>query len=88
MSVDKRCDMQIQKVWFDAENIYVKTDTGVTVGNPLSWFPRLANASIEERADYETSPFGIHWEKLDEDLSLQGFFEYRSSQPAADFAKP
>lgn len=37
---------------------------------------RLANATEKQRADYEISPFGIHWEELDEDLSLKGFFEY------------
>ena len=31
-------------------------------------------ATPEERADYTLSPYGIHWEKLDEDLCYEGFF--------------
>lgn len=68
--------MKIEKVWFDSDNIYIKTNIGHTIGNPIAWFPRLVNATEKRRADYEISPFGIHWEELDEDLSLKGFFEY------------
>jgi hypothetical protein len=69
--------MKIENVWFDTENIYIKTDIGHIVGNPLSWFPRLLNATIEQRNYFEVSPFGIHWPDIDEDLSLDGFFNYK-----------
>lgn len=68
--------MRIEKVWFDNDNIFIKTDVGYIIGNPVRWFPRLANATVEQRSNFEISPFGIHWEELDEDLSLDGFFEY------------
>ncbi|GLU55752.1 DUF2442 domain-containing protein [Dyadobacter frigoris] len=42
----------------------------------LSWFPKLLNASDEERENFELSLFGIHWEKIDEDLSFEGFFSF------------
>ena len=41
---------------------------------PLDWFPRLEQASVEQRNEFELSAFGIHWEELDEDLSFEGFF--------------
>ncbi len=71
--------MKIKKVWFDDENIYVKTDMGITIGNPLSWFARLKNAHPDQLLKYEIGPFGesIHWEELDEDLSLEGFFDFK-----------
>ena len=69
--------MNIKKVWFDKDYIFVQTDVGHIFGNPLSWFPRLQNATPTQRANFEISPFGIHWEELDEDLSLNGFFEYK-----------
>ena len=47
---------------------------------PLSWFPRLQNATIEQRENYELSPFGIHWEELDEDLSFEGFFKFNKNK--------
>jgi hypothetical protein len=43
---------------------------------PLNWFPRLDNASEEERQNYTFSPFGVHWHELDEDLSFDGFFKF------------
>jgi len=49
--------MQIEKVWFDAENIYIVTDSGHTIGNPLHWCLRLTNATPEQRNNYEIGPF-------------------------------
>jgi hypothetical protein len=41
---------------------------------PLSWYPRLANATPEQRANWEPSAagHGIHWPDVDEDLSIDG----------------
>ena len=39
----------------------------------LKDYKPLFNASKEERNDFKFSPFGIHWEKLDEDLYFNGF---------------
>lgn len=72
--------MEIRKVWFDNGYIFIQTDVGHIIGNPLSWFPRLQNATPIQRANFEISPFGVHWEELDEDLSLNGFFEYKRTK--------
>jgi hypothetical protein len=71
--------MKIQRVWFDDDNIYVVTDSGHTIGNPLSWFTRLHRASPQQRMAYEIGPCGdsLHWEDLDEDLSLESFFDFK-----------
>lgn len=42
---------------------------------PLKGFPRLYNATPEQRERYTLSAMGIHWEELDEDLSFAGFFD-------------
>ena len=70
--------MKIEKIWFDESNIYIVTDSGHTIGNPLKWFTRLHNASVKQREDYEIGPTGasIHWEEIDEDLSLESFFDF------------
>lgn len=41
--------------------------------------PRLAVASEEELKDFEITPsgYGIHWEKIDEDISLISLLETR-----------
>lgn len=69
--------MQIEKVWFDENNIYVVTNSGHTIGNPLAWFSRLKNATPEQRNNYKIGHYGIHWEQIDEDLSLEGFFDFK-----------
>lgn len=42
---------------------------------PTAWFPRLRKATAEQLKHYEISPAGcaIHWEELDEDISVKSF---------------
>jgi len=60
------------KIWFDANNIYLQNN-GKIGHLSLADYKTLLNASNEERNQYEFSPFGIHWTKLDEDLCFDGF---------------
>jgi len=71
--------MKIENVWFDDANIYVALDSGHTIGNPLSWFKRLYGATPEQRRKYEIGPHGesLHWEEINEDLSLESFFDFK-----------
>ena len=73
--------MKIEKVWFDNDNIYIKTDVGHIIRNPLVWFPALLNATTEQRENFRIGKIGtgVHWPKLDEDLSLEGFFAYKTN---------
>lgn len=78
--------MKILKVWFDKEYMYVQINTGHIIGNPLSWFKRLQNATPAQRLKYEIGPFGesLHWEDIDEDLSLESLFDFERK---LDYAK-
>ena len=51
---------------------------------PIAWFPRLAHASLDERADYELlgDGQGIHWPRVDEDISVDGLI---AGQPSIEF---
>jgi hypothetical protein len=71
--------MKINKVWFDTENMYVQLDSGHIIGNPIVWFKRLEKATTEQRNKFEIDPFGesLHWEELDEDLSLESLFDFK-----------
>jgi hypothetical protein len=57
-------------VRFDEDTMWVSLADGRTLGVPLAWFPRLMAASPEDLARVEISPFGLHWEALDEDVSV------------------
>jgi hypothetical protein len=67
---------KIVKVWFDNGQIFIRTARGEEKSHPLSWFPKLQNAKKAVLENFTLSPFGIHWEQLDEDLSFEGFFNY------------
>lgn len=71
--------MKVSKIWFENEKIGITTDDGREASMPLEWFPELANATQEQRYNYELSPLGIHWEELDEDLSFEGFFKFNKN---------
>ncbi|OHB34657.1 MAG: hypothetical protein A2Y09_06545 [Planctomycetes bacterium GWA2_39_15] len=62
------------KVWFDKENMWIVLTDGRQLSVPLVYFPRLLNATPEQRNNYELSGggTGIHWEEIDEDISVPG----------------
>ena len=60
------------KVDFDEDRMWVSLQDGRTIGVPLAWYPRLLRGSKTEREGYFLSPSGIHWETLDEDISVEG----------------
>ncbi|HNE49658.1 MAG: DUF2442 domain-containing protein [Chitinophagales bacterium] len=76
----------IIKIGFTNHSIFVIDKNGNTGELFFADFPRLANASKAQRKNYTVSPFGLHWEELDEDLSFNGFFNYKNeSNEIADF---
>jgi hypothetical protein len=52
--------------------LWVTLHDGRVIGTSLEWYPRLAEATPEQRATYELGLTGIHWPDLDEDLSVAG----------------
>jgi hypothetical protein len=54
---------------------------GRTVAVPLTWYPRLAHGSPAERQEWRLigRGRGIHWERLDEDVSVEGLLAGRPS---------
>ncbi len=64
-------------VSFDSDSMWVHLDDGRVVAVPLAWFPRLLAATPEQRAQFELSPRGIHWDALNEDVSIDGLLAGR-----------
>ena len=48
-----------------------------TLGVPLAWFPRLLRATPAEREQVKISRVGLHWEAIDEDISIAGLLAGR-----------
>jgi hypothetical protein len=64
-----------KSIRFDADSFWVELEDGRTLGVPLAWFPRLLHASAAEREQVEISRRGLHWEALDEDISIAGLLK-------------
>ena len=67
-------EMKIAKVWVDSPHVYAETTDGSRASYAFSVWPRLANATDEQRRDFHLSYAGIHWPQIDEDLSFEGMF--------------
>ena len=54
------------------ESIRVDLADGRSVEAPLGWYPRLSHATPAERGDWRLigGGQGVHWESLDEDISV------------------
>lgn len=65
-------------VRFDEAQMWVDLEDGRTVGVPLVWYPRLLQGTPQQRADLFISPSGIHWETLNEDISIDGILAGRA----------
>ena len=80
---------KIEKVWFDANRIYLLTDGGESLSRPLEAFPVLKEASEPERLDFKIGRFGddIRWEKLDEDIHVSSFYDTVEPNPDNEVAR-
>ena len=62
------------KVWFDDDNLWIQLYDGRQLAVPKVFFPRLLKASDKQLLGFELSGggIGIHWDELDEDISVPG----------------
>ena len=67
-------DERVADVNTSDDELTVRLMDGRTISVPLVWYPRLLNASQEQRKNWKIAGggYGIHWEDIDEDLSTAG----------------
>ena len=75
--------VRASKVEFDEYQMWVHLEDGRVVGVPLAWYPRLFNGSPADRALVWISPTGLHWDELDEDISIAGILAGRGDMTRA-----
>ena len=73
-SLAPAADLRVKSVAVDTDRVSVELMDGRAISVPLAWYPRLANATPEQRASFEIAGggYGIHWPEIDEDLSTEG----------------
>jgi Protein of unknown function (DUF2442) len=78
-------DERVANVTFTDADISVKLKDGRTISAPLSWYPRLLNATVAERNHWQpcAAGYGIHWPDIDEDLSVEGLLRGAPAPQAA-----
>ena len=61
-----------KSVRFDDNSMWVDLSDGRIIAVPLAWFPRLLHATPTQRERVEISKHGLHWDAIDEDISVAG----------------
>ncbi len=67
-------DASAVDVKFDEDSLRIQLADGREISAPLAYFPRLLDATPEQRAKWQIigNGYGINWEELDEDISVRG----------------
>jgi len=65
-------------VRYDDEMLHIELADGREISVPLEWFPSLRDATEAQRSNWRLigRGVGIHWEDLDEDISVAGLLAY------------
>ena len=68
-----KTDARATHVAVDEDSLTVTLSDGRTISAPLEWFPRLRDATPEQKRSWRLigSGVGIHWEAIDEDISVK-----------------
>jgi hypothetical protein len=74
---NKVAEAMASDVWFDSEMLHVRLLDGREISAPLAWFPRLRDATADQQAKWRLigRGIGIHWEELDEDISVESLLK-------------
>ena len=70
-----------QSVTITEDTLSVDLSDGRSISVPLAWFPRLLHSTEEERNNWRLvgNGQGIHWEDIDEDISIEGLLAGKPS---------
>ena len=68
-----KTDARATQVAVDEDSLTVTLSDGRTISAPLEWFPRLRDATPEQKKNWRLigPGVGIHWEAIDEDISVK-----------------
>ena len=74
---------RVKDVRFTDDSMAVDLIDGRTITVPLAWYPRLLDATAEQRRNWRISGagYGIHWPDVDEDLSTEGLLRGAPAAP-------
>ncbi len=80
----------IENVDVSHDLLNVQLSDGRSISVPLAWYPRLLHATPRERHQWRLigKGHGIHWEEIDEDISVENIVTgNRSGESQSSFKK-
>lgn len=74
MNTVVKVEVRIKDIEITEDTLTAHLMDGRTISVPLVWSWRLAEATPEQRANYEIigNGHGVHWPDIDEDISAEG----------------
>jgi hypothetical protein len=71
------------------DTLSVDLSDGRSISVPIAWFPRLLHSTEQERNNWRLigKGQGIHWEDIDEDISIEGLLAGRPSGESQESLK-
>ena len=80
---DVRPGERVKAIRFAEDTMAVGLIDGRTIVVPLAWYPKLLDATPDQRGNWKISSagYGIHWPDLDEDLSTEGLLRGAPAAP-------
>jgi hypothetical protein len=86
-SSDVKPGERVKDARFTEDTLAVDLIDGRTIIVPLAWYPRLLEATPQQRQNWQVSGagYGLHWPEVDEDLSTEGLLRGApaAAEPAA-----
>jgi len=81
-------ELRIQRVNFEPEHLVVECNDDRRLEIPLTYFPRLHAATVDQRSNWTMigRGRGVHWESIDEDLSVENFLAVYSRAKRGHYA--
>ena len=76
---------QIIDISVSDDSLTVELSDGRTISVPTAWYPRLLHATPRERKNWRLigQGHGVHWEALDEDISVENLLAGKPSGESA-----
>ncbi|NET50694.1 MAG: DUF2442 domain-containing protein, partial [Merismopedia sp. SIO2A8] len=86
LTIDRIDSQTVKRVEVTDEFLTVNLMDGRVISAPVTWYPRLLNASQAERENWRLTggKTGIHWPDLDEDISIRNII---LGQPSGESQK-
>ncbi|MDR2928930.1 MAG: DUF2442 domain-containing protein [Cytophagaceae bacterium] len=77
----------MSKLWLTDERLFIETAKNEVFSQLLRFYPRLKDATDEQRGKWEQSYGGLHWQAIDEDISFESF-NWPDNDPLTLYHRP